>query len=300
VEDFGRWLANYDAGTVGGRDIIATMTTAMTLNNGKPATAGVGQAYAVGLQVGTVRGLRTISHGGSWGGFRGHFLRFPDQGFAVASFCNLTTSGPDSLARKVAAIYLGNRMQPDTVAAWQEALWKAPRVAMDPAALRGLAGVWRNDSLGEVRRTRLKGDTLVTDGTNPTPYVPLGDGRFRSGRTTEVRFEPSPARMIVRTGGGSVTFVRADTAALDAARLAEFAGEYRSDEVEVTHVWKVEKGKLAVYAGYRRLGELEPSYMDGFTRGGSVIDITRDPKGRITGFLLESGRVRHLRFTRVK
>jgi hypothetical protein len=106
--------------------------------------------------------------------------------------------------------------------------------------------------------------------------------------------------MMVRTPTDTVTFVRADTVVLDAAKLAEYAGEYRSDEAEVTHAWRVEKGQLVVYAGYRRLGVLEPTYKDGFTRGGSVIDVMRDAKGRITGYVVESGRVRHLRFSRVK
>jgi hypothetical protein len=48
------------------------------------------------------------------------------------------------------------------------------------------------------------------------------------------------------------------------------------------------------------LGVLEPSYRDGFTRGGSEIDVARDAKGRITGYTVEAGRVRHLRFTRVQ
>jgi hypothetical protein len=69
--------------------------------------------------------------------------------------------------------------------------------------------------------------------------------------------------------------------------------------VETTQTVKVEKGQLVVYANDRRLGMLEPSYKDGFTRGGSVIDVQRDAKGRITGFVVEAGRVRHLRFTRV-
>jgi len=305
VEDFGRWLGNYDAATVGGADIIATMTTATKLNNGSPAwtgTPGQGQAYAIGLSVGTVRGLRTISHGGSWAGFRGHFLRFPDQRFAVATFCNLSTAGPDSLAQKVAAIYLGDRMQPDSAAAWTEALGKTPRAEVSATTLRGLTGVWRNEERGEVRRTRLKGDTLVSDETTPTAYVPLGEGRFRNGRVTEVRFQmdSTPPRMLVRTATGSVTFTRAEAATLDSAKLVEYIGDYRNDEVDVTHTWKLEKGQLVVYAGYRRLGVLEPSYQDGFTRGGSVIDVTRDKRGRITGFTLESGRVRHLRFTRLR
>jgi len=303
VEDFGRWLNNYDAATVGGRDVITTMTTAMTLNDGSPATSAPGLAYATGLTVGTVRGLRVVSHGGSWGGFRGHFLRFPDQRFAVATFCNLATSGPDSLAQKVAAIYLGDRMQPDTVARWVEALESAPRVSASAADLRRLAGVWRHVERGEVRRTRVTGDTLVSDGTPPTPYVPLGGDRFRTDGRTEVRFEgnaAAPERMVVRTPAGTAIFTRADTVALDAAKLAEYAGDYRSDEIETTQTWKVEKGQLVGFAGYRRLGVLEPSYRDGFTRAGTVIDVTRDRNGRITGFLVEAGRVRHLRFTRVR
>src|SRR3954471_2244252 len=40
VEDFGVWLNNYDAATVGSREIIETMTTPTKLNNGSPATSG--------------------------------------------------------------------------------------------------------------------------------------------------------------------------------------------------------------------------------------------------------------------
>src|SRR5689334_1497397 len=265
IEDFGRWLDNYDAATVGGRDIIETMTTPTSLNDGTPAVSGPTQAYAIGLNVGTMRGLRVVSHGGSWAGYRGHFLRFPDQRFAVATFCNLTTSGPDSLARKVAGIYLGDRMQPDSASMWVAALDDTPRADVPPASLKPFAGVWRNVERGEVRRTRLVGDTLFSLGGERTRMIPLGGGRFRVGSGTEVRFDddaPVPARLFVRTSGDTVTYTRADSAVLSPAQLAEFAGDYRSDEVETTQTWKVEKGQLAVYANNRRLGVLEPSYKD--------------------------------------
>jgi CubicO group peptidase (beta-lactamase class C family) len=303
VEDFGRWLNNYDAATVGGREIIETMTTATKLNDGSPATSGPNQGYAIGLSVGTLRGLRVVSHGGSWAGYRGHFLRFPEQRFAVSTFCNLTTSGPDSLARKVAGIYLSDRMQPDSATMWTVALAGAPRTEVPVASLRTLVGVWRNVARAEVRRIRLVGDTLFTAGAGErTRIVPLGGSRFRAEAGAELRFEGDPAapsRMFVRTTGDTVTYLRADTVALTPAKLAEYAGNYRSDEVEATHNWKIEKGQLVLYINDRRLGVLEPSYRDGFTRGGSVIDVQRDAKGRITGFLVEAGRVRHLRFTRV-
>jgi hypothetical protein len=164
--------------------------------------------------------------------------------------------------------------------------------------------VWRNVARGEVRRTRRVGDTLfLLGGGERTRIVPLGGGRFRAGPGTEIRFEgdtPTPSQMIVRTTGETVTYTRADSAQLTPAQLAEYAGDYRSEEVEATHSWKLEKGQLVVYADGRRLGVLEPSYRDGFTRGGNVIDVQRDAKGRITGYVVEAGRVRHLRFTRLR
>ncbi|MHB1330021.1 MAG: hypothetical protein ACYC2K_17620, partial [Gemmatimonadales bacterium] len=156
---------------------------------------------------------------------------------------------------------------------------------------------------GEVRRTQMAGDTLVTEGMMRSAYVPLSGGRFRLGRGSEIRFEgdgANPTRMLVRGAGGTVVYTRADAVELTAAQLAEYAGDYRNDEIDATHTWKIEKDKLVAYSGYRRLGELDPSYKDGFTRGGSVIDIVRDRRGRITGYTIQSGRVRDLRFTRVR
>jgi len=303
VEDFLRWLNNYQSATVGGRDIIEKMTTATTLNDGAPATSGATQAYAIGLSVGTLRGLRVVRHGGSWAGYRGHFLRFPDQRFAVATFCNLTTSGPDSLAAKVAGIYLADRMQPDSAAMWIATLQGAPHSAHNAANLRAFAGLWRNVDRGQVRRTRVVGDTLFAVAGQRTRLVPLEGGRFRAGSNSEIRFEgvaASPSRMIVRTAAEEVTFTRADTVALTPRQMAAYAGRYRSDEVEATHEWRVEKDQLVLYIDERRMGVLESSYRDGFTRGGAVIDVQRDGRGRITGFLVESGRVRHLRFTRMR
>ncbi|MCC6317205.1 MAG: hypothetical protein IT361_05880 [Gemmatimonadaceae bacterium] len=300
VEDFGRWLDNYDRATIGGREILATMTTATALSDGSPATSGANSAYAVGLSVGTLRGLRVVSHGGSWAGYRGHFLRFPDQRSAVATFCNLTTSGPDSLARKVAGIYLGSQMQPDSALLWTTALAQMPTRAL-PGGMRAYAGVWRNVERGEVRRTRLSGDTLFSVAGERTRMEPLGGDRFRAGPGTEIVFDgdaTGPKRMIVRTATEATTYTRADSVSLPAAALAEYTGDYRSEEVEATHTWRVERGQLVMYTNNRRQGVLEPAFRDGFTRAGTVIEMQRDARGRITGFVVEAGRVRHLRFTR--
>jgi len=303
IEDFGRWLDNYDQATVGGRDVITIMTTPTTLNDGTPAKSGATQAYAVGLNAGTLRGLPVVSHGGSWQGFRAHFLRFPAERTAVATFCNHSGAGPDSLARHVAAIYLGDRMQADSAALWRAALAAEPAVSQDIATLRTRTGVWRNVARGEVRRTRLSGDTLSLIADARTRMVPLGADRYRAGADAELRFERGAdggERMFVRTSGDTMTFTRADTVVLSAAKRAEYVGEYRNDEIETTQRWAVERDTLVLYANERRQGVLEPTYADGFLRGSAVIEVQRDGRGRIVGYTVQSGRVRNLRFTRVR
>lgn len=303
VEDFGRWLDNYDRLLVGDADIVRTMTTPTALSDGNPARSGFTQAYAIGLNAGTYRGLRVVSHGGSWAGYRGHFLRFPDQHFAVATFCNFSASGPDSLARQVAAVYLGDRMEPDTAGAWVTALDAAPEATASDAEQRALTGLWRNEVRGQVIRIRLAGDTLVADSPGPTRVIPLGGGRFRQGRGTEFRVVSHPGtreQLFRRSSSDTATFVRVDAVTLTAAQLAAYAGEYRNEEIEATHSWRLENGRLVTHVNGRQLGALSPTYADGFVRGGTVIDVTRDARGRITGFVLQNGRVRNLRFTRVR
>jgi CubicO group peptidase (beta-lactamase class C family) len=302
VEDFGRWLDNYDRLLVGDTATVRSLTTPTALTTGAPARSGFTLAYAVGLNAGTFRGLNVISHGGSWAGYRAHFLRFPDQRFAVAAFCNVTNAGPDSLVRQVAGIYLGDQMEPDTLRAWVVALDAAPETPVSDSERRAVTGLWRNAERGQVQRIRLVGDTLFALGDERTRVVPLGGGRYRLGRGTELRVvtDPAgPARLLTRSASDTATYLLADSVSLTAAQLAAYAGNYRNEEIETTHTWTVEEGGLAVYANGRRLGVLTPTWADGFVRGGAVIEMTRDVRGRITGFVLQSGRVRNLRFTRV-
>jgi CubicO group peptidase (beta-lactamase class C family) len=106
IEDLQRWDENFYTGTVGGMETLATMQKTAVLNDGKP------QTYALGLMVDKYRGLRTVSHGGSWAGYRAELLRFPDEHLSVGCLCNLARTNPSVLARRVAEVYLGDKMGP--------------------------------------------------------------------------------------------------------------------------------------------------------------------------------------------
>src|SRR3989442_104807 len=106
VEDLLKWDENFYTGQIGGKGFLAEIQEQGKLNNGKVLD------YAKGLFIQDYRGLHTVSHGGSWGGYRAELLRFPEQHFSVACLCNLGSARPSNRARRVADVYLASLMKP--------------------------------------------------------------------------------------------------------------------------------------------------------------------------------------------
>jgi len=106
VEDLLKWDENFYSPRVGGKEFLAEIQERGKLNDGKVLE------YAKGLRMQEYRGLHTVSHGGSWGGYRAELMRFPDQHFSVACLCNVGNADATRRARQVADIYLGNLMKP--------------------------------------------------------------------------------------------------------------------------------------------------------------------------------------------
>lgn len=210
IEDLQRWDENFYTGAVGGSETLATMQKTAVLNDGKP------QTYALGLMVDRYRGLRAVSHGGSWAGYRAELLRFPEQHLSVACLCNLARTNPSLLARRVAEIYLGAQMTPAADANVTAAGRRVPSAS---------ASSW-------------------------TPAV---------------------------------------------GELARYAGRYESPELETSYALSVESGKLMLHRRRSPPIALTPTSTDTFTAEGITYRFVRE-KGRITGFLVDAGRTRNLRF----
>ena len=86
----------------------------------------------------------------------------------------------------------------------------------------------------------------------------------------------------------------------DAATLAGYAGDYRSPELDARYHFVVSGDTLRFSRSWEKPVSLRPLYQDGFLAGGQgIIRFLRDPRGRVTGFVLWAGRVRHLRFEKV-
>ncbi|MCH8289501.1 beta-lactamase family protein [Candidatus Poribacteria bacterium] len=87
---------------------------------------------------------------------------------------------------------------------------------------------------------------------------------------------------------------------LTAEQLAEFVGDYYSEELDTTYAIIVREGQLV--AQHRRNDDIPLTYTgDGFVGAEwffPQVHFMRDDNGKITGFRLTGGRVRNLRFDR--
>ena len=291
VEDFLKWEAALQRGAAPWDAVRDSLEHPMRLNDGTQLT------YGLGVGVGTSRGVRSISHTGSTGGYRAALYRYPDQQVALALLCNLGSINPGVVAQRVAALVLG----PALAAVDPE---PSP-AAVDGGTLAKLAGVYHSPRTEEVLILSYQNGGL-SDSVTRTPLIPLAADRYRyrgSQRTLTV-LPPAnggPVRLRIEAPNlRAVDYEAVPRPRPDAATLASYAGEYKSAELDARLRLSVAGDTLRLEHDWSPPVVLSPIYRDGFraTELG-LIRFERDRRGRVSGLVLWAGRVRHLRFDRV-
>ena len=299
VEDLQRWDENFYTGQVGGRAALDQLHQRAVLNSGRTET------YALGLFVDTYRGLRRERHGGSWAGYRAELMRFPDHHLSVAVLCNLARTNPTMLAQRVAEVYLGSSFAAAPQAPTSSADGRGP-VTLAARDMERYVGLYRSTRTGELRRVRLRGDSLhISDPVTALPLAPNGVDRFRvpgSQPGAEVHFDAARPRsgrlVLMQASGDTLAFVRVPEASPTTRELQAYVGTYWSDEVGAEYRLEVKDGALVAH---RRRSEpivLTPTYADAFNGGDGVLCRFARVGGRVTEMFVDAGRIRNLRFVR--
>jgi CubicO group peptidase (beta-lactamase class C family) len=299
VEDLALWDDNFYSARVGGRALVNQLQERGYLNDGTQLD------YAAGLEIGKYRGLNIVSHAGADAGYRADLIRFPDQHFSTAVLCNLATINPSALSRRIADIYLASSFSagspPSTV----------PALSPQPGSeqLKKWAGLYVNpDDNDRVMRVRL-GDGTLQSGLDVdgrlSDLEATNDVRFRyiKNPETELAFQAgengTPTTLTTYIGGKMQHhYTRAPSYLPTAAQLREFAGVYRSDEVDMPYEVIPGDGKLLVRSLKSNDLPLLPVSTDLFGGRGNRIRFIRDAQGKITGALLNTSRVYNFRFER--
>jgi len=100
INDIKKWDDSFFDSSVLSKEFWTAMTQQGVLNNGEIID------YASGLGISEYKGLKKISHGGAFVGFRAEFIRFPEQHISIAIFANRGDANPTAKAYQVADIVL--------------------------------------------------------------------------------------------------------------------------------------------------------------------------------------------------
>lgn len=298
INDLARWIMNLDDPKVGGKTVLERMITTGVLNSGKQII------YAFGLNLDQYRGLRTLSHGGSWASFRTYLVHFPDERFSVVVLLNYSPSNSSRAAFDVVDIYLADKLKPLSKTAQKRTEpkpVKAPITVLDE-----YIGTYRLGEGWYVTISR-RGDRLMTQATAEDifPMTATSERRFWVKEyNAPIVFGRDKAGQVAHFLYHGMTCPKLEnvlTPGLE--QLAELIGEYKSEELKTFYTIALEDGNLV--AKHRRHGtiNLTYAYKNDF-RGGvwfmRSVEFYRNKAGEVAGFKVTQNRSRNQRFIKQK
>ncbi|NQZ44635.1 MAG: serine hydrolase [Flavobacteriaceae bacterium] len=299
IADIKKWDDAYYDREVLSDAFWAEMTQQGVLNDGETIE------YASGLFVETYKGLKTINHGGAFVGFRAELMRFPEERLTIALFANRADANPSRKAGLVADILLKDQLQVDDTqeVSLSPQTLPPPEVIFD---LEQIIGTYEIE-VGVTVDLSVANDTLqVIQNWNKATYPLLRTqgnsfqipGRDTMSFTFSALEDGQTQTMTVDQEGRQTIANRKAALDLSGVDVNDFVGSYYSPELDATYSFTLENGLLeARIGGMGTPSECTPNAIDQYTFRYGLLRFQRKD-GQISGFELDSGRVKNLKFNK--
>lgn len=298
VEDLAKWAGNFSHPKVGDAQLIAQLGTPGRLRDGTPINYG----FALHRQM--FAGHEALMHYGSDAGYRAAFVYFPAEDFAVLMTANTPPPDQQRTIERIVDIYLNERA----------GRLPAPAAEIEPKAklLRAASGTYRSRYGRAVSLQPRNGNLFYQTGFGELPLLFRADDTFEIEPRNWTYYRPFKFRLDPRGGieGFEIVdplmqqwevFERVQVVSPTASELAALAGDYRSEELDVTYSLAVREDRLV--ARSLRITEtmlFTPSSRDRFDTRLGVIEFVRGPGSAPVAFKLHSTGVNDILFERVR
>lgn len=294
INDIKKWDDAYYNSEVLSKAFWKMMTEQGVLNNGELID------YASGLFVNEYKGLKTISHGGAFVGYRAEFLRFPDQHLSIAIFANRGDADPSTMANQVADIMLKGqfieKMQVSELLEIDESF-------KEEFSLEQIVGAYQIQP-GAIVKLSIKNDSLdVYQNWNQSSYkiVRKSGSTFQIPGEEELSFTFSDLKdnqlqsLTILQGGSEMVAPRKKEVDTSQINLNDYVGRYFSEELDVTYVFELDDQILVSRIERSESMECTIADLDHFALQLGLVRFQRI-NGVVSGFELDSGRVMNLKF----
>jgi CubicO group peptidase (beta-lactamase class C family) len=300
VKDLFLWDQNFYNNKLGGggEELIQEMLAPGELNSGE------GLDYAFGLFITDYRGLRMVSHGGGWAGYRSELVRFPDQKLSVVCLSNLTSVNPSRLAQQVADLYLADQLAAPEQPSDQEATEFS---GLSIGQIESITGFYRNQKAGNILELSTQDGELVakafglrfqlvaTSSTHLKAIEPPHDVQIELEGPHP---EGAPTIGVKLEGRKPESYRKMTTTPVTPSQMAAYEGSYRSDELDISYRILLDEGQLFLKRGYSAREALCPVTQDLFTSGLLDLQFERNEEDEVCTLRLGADRVRDLVFLR--
>jgi len=294
VGDLLLWDRNFYANKLNNSqaDLINQLHITGKLNNGKSI------AYAFGLEVTKYKGQRVVQHDGAWAGYRSEMMRFPDQRMTFICLSNLGTIEPAALCQQVANIYLEDVLKPEKPRRKQ----KSNKNITSGMEIKEFTGIYQSRSL--TFDIYIKDNELfITGGINEHLLARQPDGRFKVGDLPSyLVFSGADNEIMTMFQTDRVTrFKRIAADRYRPSSLNIYAGRYYSPELDVQY--SIIEADNALTLKRIPFDDPKPVYVyakNALRTSIGEFRLTLDMDGNIKGFTLNAGRVKNIKFRKVK
>ena len=303
VEDLALWDDNFYEPRVGTRETLARMVTPGELNDGEEMD------YASGLFVTDYQGLRKVSHGGAFVGYRAQMIRFPDQRLSVICLCNRSDANPSARAQAVADLYLADHLTVADERADGESAATAVELSIEE--LDAFTGAYQREGRSTVIRVeRVESGLILAFSSKTRPELAaVAPRRFvgtRRGATFVVAFDDEGATLSFGADRDESRYRRVELVTPSTGAVEELAGDYRCEELMTTVRLTAENTSLRLSHENPHKNAPEspfvPTVVDTFERVSDhqgqpprfTIAISRGEDGSAEAIHLGVGRVRNI------
>jgi CubicO group peptidase (beta-lactamase class C family) len=302
VDDLSKWIMNFYTHKVGDQRDIDTLTKKGRLNNGKEID------YALGISNMSYKGWRGFSHSGADAGYRMVMTVFPDLKMGFIVFANVGNFNPGQRATEMAALFISDTTKAAAPKKDNNKKDSSGVILKNALAMGKFMGNYISDQ-GMRIGFRLNDNKLYADAYGQSVLLREEKDTFSLFDDPEIKFSFNIAR-----AGDTTVFAalnpdtremlkKYNTVPLSAQALKAYTGIYYSPELDCKYGIALKDNKLVLTSNKYDDAPItfagpDQMLVDRWWMGN--LQVTRNTKGQITGFEVNSGRVLHLKFDKLK
>jgi|TARA_B110000259_G_scaffold34897_1_gene38949 CubicO group peptidase (beta-lactamase class C family) len=299
IDDLIKWAINMQKPKVGSESIINRMIQNVGVVNGKKTT------YGFGLVSDKYQGINRVFHDGRSTSYNTNSIYFPDENLSIIMLSNMASFDPRIMGSKVADIYLKDKLV-------SEKQKKAEEEPLATFKRNELTGNYYSTWLGRIIGISEKNDSLrvnITWNNSSFNVINTKGNTFEIPNSPSLKFtfselKEDKAQTLMIFQGKNTKWQRIQTIDSSNVNLADYTGEFYSEELLTTYTFSIVDGKLI--ATHERSGDiaLMQKNKDLFliteeTLLAWEIEFIRDSKNTVTGVGLSNVRARNLYFKKV-